>query len=150
MAGRLFYAVHDCTYCNRATFYHYCYGSVQYSYSVRGTLLLSFFLQSQNKLPSLDWVLDELRRGYATPSAGMENPITIFTYISHSQVKESYNFKVKINFSYNLSFSYVSLRNRRNRTDLFSPMNCAAFQWKISIFIHTSMHGSYSFYSILT
>ena len=28
MAGRLFYAVHGCTYCSRATFYHYCYGSV--------------------------------------------------------------------------------------------------------------------------
>ena len=120
------------------------------SYSVRATLFLSFLLQSQNKFTSLYSVLDELRRSYATPSAGVENPITTFTYISHSQEKESYNFKVEINFSFNLSFSYVCFRNRRNRTDLFFPTNCAAFQWKISISIHTSMHGSYLFYSILT
>ena len=50
-------------------------------------------------------VLDELRRSYATPSAGMESPIIIFTYISHSQEKESCNFKVKTHFSFNLSFS---------------------------------------------
>ena len=113
------------------------------SYSIRGTLFLSFLLQSQNKLTSLYSVLDELRRSYATPSAGMEIPITIFTYISHSQEKESYNFKVKILFSFNLSFSQVCFRNRRNRTDLFFPTNCVAFHWKISISIHTSMHGSY-------
>ena len=68
-------------------------------------LFLSFLIQSQNKLTSLYSVLDELRRSYATRSAGMENPITILTYISHSQEKENYNFKVKINFSFNLSFS---------------------------------------------
>ena len=100
------------------------------SYSVRGTLFLSFLLQSQNKLTSPYSVLDELRRSYATPSAGMENPITIFTYISHSQEKESYNFKVEINFSFNLSFSYVCFRNRRNRTDLFSPRTAQLFNGK--------------------
>ena len=120
------------------------------SYSVRGTLFLPFLLENQNKLTSLHSVLDELRRSYATPSPGMENPITSFTYISHSQEKESYNFKVKINFSFNLSFSYVCFGNRRNRTDLFSPTNYVVFQWKISISIHTSMHGSYSFCFILT
>ena len=75
------------------------------SYSVRETLFLSFLLPSQNKLTSLYSVLDELRRSYATPYSGRENPITTFTYISDSQEKESYNFKVKINFSFNLSFS---------------------------------------------
>ena len=75
------------------------------SYSVRGTLFFSLLLQSQNKLTSLYSVLDELRRSYATPSTGKENPITSFTYISHSQEKGSYNFEVKINFSFNLSFS---------------------------------------------
>ena len=100
------------------------------SYSVRGTLFLSFLLQSQNKLTSLYSVLGELRRSYATPSAGMENPITIFTYISHSQEKESYNCQVKINFSFNLSFSQVCFRNRRNRTDLFSPRTAQLFNAK--------------------
>ena len=36
---------------------------------------------------------------------GVPRPITIFTYISHSQEKESCNFKVKIHFSFNLSSS---------------------------------------------
>ena len=49
--------------------------SSAFSYSVRGTLFLSFLLQSQKKLTSFYLVLDELRRSYATPSAGMENPI---------------------------------------------------------------------------
>ena len=121
------------------------------SYSVRGTLFLLFLLQDQNKLTSLYSVLNELRRSNATPSAGMENPITIFTYISHSQEKESHNFKVKINFSFNLSFSYVCFRNRRNRTDLFSPRTAQLFNGKFkSPLIHTLMHESYLFYSILT
>ena len=50
---------------------------------------LNFLAQIRpSKFTSLYSVLDELRRSYATPSTGMENPITIFTYISHSQEKE--------------------------------------------------------------
>ena len=50
------------------------------SYSVRGTSFLPFLLESQNKLTLLYSVLDDLRHSYATPSAGMENPITIYIY----------------------------------------------------------------------
>ena len=53
--------------------------------------------------------------------------------------------KVKIRFSFNLSFSYVCVRNRRSRTNFFFPTNCTVFRWKISISIHTLMHGSYAF-----
>ena len=63
------------------------------SYSVRGTLFLSFLLQSQNKLTSLYSVLDELRRSYRA-------------VILLSQLSARKNFSILADFSRGHSFSH--------------------------------------------